>query len=188
MVQGTLPHLSSSPGSNSPVNMESSSLTQTLSNMLKDVRPWREFFDIQKISKPNALSGPSSGSVQTRLNGNLTHFKMNYFVIIAILTALILLTNWVFLLSVIIIGAGYVLLERFPENMTYSLFGRVTLTKQQLIYIWAVCSGILLLFTSAGGSIFWLLGINGFIVGLHAVLRDPEVLDLGEFAPLETAA
>lgn len=93
-----------------------------------------------------------------------------------------------FLITVLIIGAGYFILERFPENMSYSLFGRLTLSKRQLIYAWAIVSGILLLFTSAGSSIFWLFGISGFVVGLHAALREAEFLDSGEFAPLEQAA
>ena len=90
MVQGALPHLNNTPLASVAENESSSSISQLASGMLKDLRSWKDFTNIHRFSKPESLSVPTPGSLQTRITSNLVYFKTNYLIIVAILTAFIL--------------------------------------------------------------------------------------------------
>lgn len=76
-MQGALPQLST----------DAPALTTWRNELLREMKPWKDFFDVNKLTKPAALTGSSSGSVQARLNHNLIHFKTNYMCVVGLLAA-----------------------------------------------------------------------------------------------------
>jgi hypothetical protein len=68
---------------------------------LRSLRPWSEFFSRADFSIPSKLEAFS------RIHRNYTYFHSNYVVVVAVLSSYILITNLVFLLSMVLCTAAY---------------------------------------------------------------------------------
>lgn len=177
-MQGSLPHLPTNTAAQGSGNLASPSLfsfaSLQQSASLREMRPWKEFFDIHKLSKPSGFVGPECSTVQHRLNHNLVHYRTNYLLFVAVLGLFTLLSNFAFLFSSLFVVLGYLGVQRLPDGVSFRVLSRFTLTKKQIWGIWAVVSLVLMVATSAGKAVFWLMGISGFVIGIHASLKDVE--------------
>jgi hypothetical protein len=178
-MQGSLPHLPTANTSNQNAGDFASASVFSFASLqqsanLKEMRSWKEFFDIHKLSKPSGFVGPESTTVQHRLNYNLIHYRTNYLLFIASLALFMLLSNFSFLFCTLFIILGYFGVQRLPEGVSFRVLSRFTLTKKQIWGIWAVVSLFLMFATSAAKAVFWLMGISGFLIGIHASLKDAE--------------
>eukprot|EP00833_Pecoramyces_ruminatium_P005648 jgi/Orpsp1_1/1179680/evm.model.c7180000070313.1 len=116
------------------------------------IKPWSDFFDRTRISKPKDVSDATK-----RISHNLVYFQANYLVIVLILLIYIMITNLLLLLSVVIIGAGFYYVSKLPPNEPVSFFGGKYVANQKKLYIILGVMSVILLYLSSGGSaLFWI--------------------------------
>ncbi|KAF7321681.1 PRA1 family protein [Mycena kentingensis (nom. inval.)] len=135
---------------------------------LNTVRGPVEFFDIQRISRPQDMN-----SAVSRISYNTRYFSGNYGLIVIILAVYALLTNlWLFFALIFLVG-GFSLINRFAPEPTQ--VGDYVVTQKSL-YIGLFCIGIpLLIFSGPLGTLFWLVGASGLIIIGHACMIEPGV-------------
>ncbi|KAF0521907.1 prenylated rab acceptor PRA1 [Gigaspora margarita] len=138
-------------------------LNRFKSERLGNIRPMSEFFDRSRISKPNGM-----GDVAQRLSYNLTYYQSNYIVIVIGITNLWLVLTILFLLG----GLNYI--RKLPPNEPLVIFERSISQKQLYIGLFSV-SIPLLWISSAGSTIFWIIGASATLVIGHAALLEPGV-------------
>ncbi|EGF77358.1 hypothetical protein BATDEDRAFT_14138, partial [Batrachochytrium dendrobatidis JAM81] len=136
---------------------------------LEALRPWTEFFDRQRISKPNGYSG-----ISQRLSFNLRYFQNNYILIVLLVIAYFLITQPWLLVSVAFLVCGFKWISSLPTNEPTVIAGK-SFTQLQLWGIYAVISLILLFFTGISSTLFWVAFICALVVCGHAGFMDKPV-------------
>ncbi|KAL6618349.1 prenylated rab acceptor PRA1 [Neocallimastix californiae] len=135
------------------------------------LKPWSDFFDRTRISKPKDLSEATK-----RISHNLVYFQANYIIIVLILLVYIMITNLLLLFSVVAIGAGFYYVSKVPPNEPVSFFGGKFVADQKKLYIILGILSIILLYLSSGGSaLFWIIGVSSTIILVHASLLEPSI-------------
>lgn len=180
-MQGALPQLATAANSE-PSGLCFDSLVSWKRSFTENLRPWRQFFDAQKLSKPSAVQGTDLRSAQGRLNHNVVYFRANYMIVTGCLAAYKLLTNIWLLLCAAFVASGLFALCTLPAGVTYQVRNNLVVTKQQLLIGWSLFSLVLFVVSGAGSAFFWILGCSGMLTGVHAALR--EVEPDSEFASL----
>ncbi|KAJ1560130.1 hypothetical protein HK405_014525 [Cladochytrium tenue] len=136
----------------------------------------REFFDRNRFSVPRDFNEFSS-----RLSANLRYFQSNYilFGLIAVLYSLI--TNLWLLFDIVLVIAGVRFISSMPPEGPVSFFnGKLIITASQAWAALAFASVLLLWFTSAGSTIFWIASVVVICVALHAgFMQKPLEDDFG---------
>ncbi|KAB5589115.1 hypothetical protein CTheo_7444 [Ceratobasidium theobromae] len=135
---------------------------------LSAMRGPREFFDVQRISRPADLNQATS-----RISYNTRYFSGNYGVIVAILAVYALLTNYWLLISLGFLIGGFMAINKWaPEPMQV---GDQVITQKSL-YTGLFVIGIPLLWWSSPlGTFFWLVGSSAVLILGHAALMEPGV-------------
>ncbi|CEH16333.1 Prenylated rab acceptor 1 [Ceraceosorus bombacis] len=135
---------------------------------LSHLRPLNEFFDHQRISKPNDLNEATQ-----RITYNTRHFSGNYAVVVGILTVYGLITSPLLLIAVGFLVGGFVLINRFaPEPMQV---GDHVITQRGLYTALFVIGLPLLWIASPFALFFWLVGSSAILVLGHAAFIEPPV-------------
>mmetsp|Transcript_20322 Transcript_20322/g.43994 ORF Transcript_20322/g.43994 Transcript_20322/m.43994 type:complete len:125 (-) Transcript_20322:171-545(-) len=110
-----------------------------------------DFANFRLFSKPGE-------DLPARLAGNVSHFKGNYAVLFVIFFSYSILANPFLLLSIVILAAAWIG-ESSLNDRTISIFGRSIHGHERKLALAAV-TAITLLFSSAGSTLFWAIGIT----------------------------
>ena len=133
------------------------------------IKPWSDFFDKNRLSKPKDLS-----DITKKISHNLVYFQANYLVIVLILLVYIMITNLFLLFSCILIGAGFYYISKRPADQPLNLFGYQA-DQKSLYIIMGILSIILLYMSSGGSALFWIVGVSSSIILIHASLLEPSI-------------
>ncbi|CDH53718.1 hypothetical protein RO3G_02298 [Lichtheimia corymbifera JMRC:FSU:9682] len=112
-----------------------------------------------------SLKSPSAGS-----NYNLQHFAANYFFIVLGLSIYAVVTNWWLLFTIAFIFGGFYLISRQDGPIT---IGGNSISPSSLYAAYCGASLVLLLFSGATGTIFWIIGAAAIVILGHAALLEP---------------
>ncbi|XP_067935454.1 prenylated Rab acceptor protein 1-like [Watersipora subatra] len=143
----------------------------------KYVRPWSEFLNTARFSKPTNVAAVGSRAVK-----NIEHFMSNYLFVFLGLIVFCILTSPILLIVLGLCGGAiYYVGVKSQSQQNVKLFGRELTPSQQYAAI-GVSSVPLLWLSGAGGAVFWILGASIFLIGLHAVfykrLDESDAFDL----------
>lgn len=135
---------------------------------LSSLRPLGEFFDHQRISRPQ-----DTNEAFQRITYNTRHFSGNYAVVVALLTVYGMINDSLLLFAILFLVFGFWAINRFaPEPMQV---GEHVITQKSL-YTGLFVIGIpLLWFASPFGFMFWLVGSSAFLILGHAAFIEPPV-------------
>lgn len=145
-------------------SMRSGSLASRFSNL----RPFSEFFDFKRLSKPANFA-----EAQSRVNYNIGYFSSNYAVVFVTLCIYALLTNPWLLFDIIFVVVGMWLIGKLNGNDLE--IGSQRFTTSQLytaLYVIAIPVGLM---SSPLTTILWLIGANGAVILGHAALMDKPI-------------
>lgn len=136
---------------------------------LSSIRPFGEFFDYQRISRPKDFNEATS-----RITYNTRHFSGNYAMIVAALAVYSLLTNPLLLIAIGFLVGGFAAIQRFGPDPNVIADGQ-TITQKSL-YITLFVIGIPMLWIAAPiATAMWLVGSSGVTVLGHASFLEPSV-------------
>ncbi|KAG0200257.1 hypothetical protein BGX28_006644 [Mortierella sp. GBA30] len=140
---------------------------------LSSLRPFSEFFDANRFSKPTGVA-----SVTSRLNYNLSYFQGNYMLIFLGITAYSLITNVLLMFTVgFVVGGMHYISKVPPEGV---VIGTSTYSARQL-QTCLVCVAVpLFFFSSTIGTIFYIIGASAVSILGHASFMQEGVE--GDFA------
>lgn len=145
-------------------SMRSGSLASRFSNL----RPFSEFFDIKRLSKPANFA-----EVQSRVNYNLGHFSSNYAVVFVTLCIYALLTNPWLLFDIIFVIVGMWLIGRLDgRDLEVGTHRFSTSQLYTALYVIAIPVGLM---SSPIATILWLIGANGVVILGHAAMMDKPI-------------
>lgn len=145
-------------------SMRSGSLGSRFSNL----RPFSEFFDLKRVSKPANFA-----EAQSRVNYNLGHFSSNYAVVFSMLCIYSLITNAMLLFDIIFVLLGMYLIGKLDGRDLE--FGQHRFTTMQLYTgLWVIAIPIAF-FSSVLGTMMWIIGANGVVILGHAALLDKPI-------------
>ncbi|KAF8518788.1 prenylated rab acceptor PRA1 [Gautieria morchelliformis] len=135
---------------------------------LSALRPFTEFFDHHRISRPADMNQATS-----RISYNTRYFSGNYGLVVAILAVYALITNPLLLIALGLLTGGFIVINRWaPEPMQV---GDHVVTQKSL-YIGLFVIGLpLLWWASPVSTFFWLVGSSVFLILFHAALLEPGV-------------
>jgi hypothetical protein len=135
---------------------------------LSSLRPLSEFFDHQRISRPQ-----DTNEAFQRITYNTRHFSGNYAVVVALLTVYGMINDMLLLFALVFLVAGFWAINRFaPEPMQV---GEHVITQKSLYTALFVVGGLMLWFASPFGFVFWLVGSSAFLILGHAAFIEPPV-------------
>ncbi|KAF9336703.1 hypothetical protein BG006_007770 [Podila minutissima] len=140
---------------------------------LSSLRPFAEFFDLNRCSKPNSLASATS-----RLNYNINYFQSNYLLLFLGITGYSLITNVMLMFSVgVVVGGTHYISKVPPEGV---VIGQNTYTARQLQTGLTCLAVPLFFFSSTVGTIFWIIGASAVSILGHATFMEEGVE--GDFA------
>jgi PRA1 family protein 1 len=145
-------------------SMRQTSLACRFSNL----RPFSEFFDIKRLSKPQNF-----GEMQSRVNYNLGHFSSNYAVIFVMLAIYALLNNWWLLFDIVFDVFGMWFIGKMDgRDLEIGTFRATTSQLYTGLYVIAIPIG---LFASPLTTMLWLVGASGVVILGHASFMDKPI-------------
>jgi hypothetical protein len=134
---------------------------------LSALRPIGEFFDHQRISRPQDLNEATS-----RITHNTRHFSGNYAVIVAGLGVYSLLTNPLLLIAIFFLVGGFTAIQRYGPGPD----SEAGAASQKNMYIALFVIGIPMLWWAAPiSTAMWLIGSSAVTVLGHASMLEPSV-------------
>ena len=134
------------------------------------LRPWGEFLSRSNFSRPP--HAPSS--LSRRFTGNLSYFESNYYGLTLGIFLISLFTNLPLLLVSVLIAGLFMTIN---ANVVGGDRVKVFTTEFPLNYAligWGAVSLILMGLVGAFGTFFWVLGLSGFLIAIHASIYDSE--------------
>ena len=146
-------------------------------NRVKSLKPWTDFFDRSRFSKPASFQQFSE-----RLHFNMSYFENNYILLLLIVIAYFLITNLWLLFSVLFLIGGYKWLGSLPANQPFKI-GSAMFNVTHLWLVYGVVAFILLFFTGVTGTVLWIGGICCGLLALHAGFIDKPVASEFEEEP-----
>ncbi|KAF9584413.1 hypothetical protein BGW38_006555 [Lunasporangiospora selenospora] len=157
------------PSSNeSPATVGLNYIRKFREERLSSLRPFSEFFDSNRLSKPNNFA-----SITSRFNYNLNYFQGNYLLVFLGITAYSLITNVMLLFSVAFVAGGMHYISRVPPEGV--VIGSSTWTPRQL-QTGLMCVSIpLFFFSSTIGTVFWIIGASAVTILGHAAFMQEGV-------------
>ncbi|KAL2932835.1 PRA1 family protein D [Bienertia sinuspersici] len=143
-----------------------------------DTKPWPEFFDVNSLSLPVSFSDAS-----TRLNFNLSHFRINYINIFLVIFFLTLALRPLSLLFVFGASLAWYFIYFNPRTSPLEILGFVV-DDRFLFGFCALITLIALFLAHAWSNLLWSIVISGVVVLLHGVLRVPNFGDHNPYGGL----
>ena len=137
----------------------------SLSNRWANLKPFSEFLDIKRLSKPQDF-----GDVQSRVNYNLSYFSSNYIVVFLMLSIYSLLTNLLLLFVIVLVVGGLWGIGKLQGRDLDVGFARATPSQ--------LYTGLLILAVPLGfwaspiSTVLWLIGATGVSIIGHASFMD----------------
>ncbi|CAN8311193.1 unnamed protein product [Cochlearia groenlandica] len=98
-------------------NQVISGIKETAQSITGAARPWSEFLDLSALSFPSSVA-----EATTRLTQNLTHFRINYTIILSVLLSLTLITRPIAILAFVAVGLAWFFLY-FAREEPLTIFG-----------------------------------------------------------------
>ncbi|XP_040379751.1 PRA1 family protein F3-like isoform X2 [Oryza brachyantha] len=166
---GTIPTSSEGPGpgagGSSPLGFISRAKARGAS-ALAERRPWREVADPRAASVPRGFR-----DAYLRARANLSHFSMNYAIVVLVVVFVSLLWHPVSLIVFLACMVAWLFLY-FLRDEPLALFGR-TVGEGAVLAVLSVLTLALLLLTGATANILTSLLVGLLLVLLHAVFHRP---------------
>ncbi|XP_010522500.1 PREDICTED: PRA1 family protein D-like [Tarenaya hassleriana] len=146
-----------------------SGFKETVQSITGAARPWRDFLDLSAFSLPSSVADAT-----TRVSQNLTHFRINYSIILFFLLAVTLITRPIAILAFISVGFAWFFLY-FAREEPLTIFGFSI--DDGIVAVLLISLTIAALVTTG----VWLqalstVGFGVLLVILHAALRGTEDL------------
>ncbi|KAF5941028.1 hypothetical protein HYC85_022195 [Camellia sinensis] len=143
-----------------------SNISDTVRNGLSKRRPWYELVDRSAFSKPDSISEAS-----LRIRKNYSYFRVNYFVSLAVVLAISLLTNPFALLLLLALLSAWLFLYLFrPSDPPLVLFGR-SFSDRETLGVLVLSSVIVIFLTSVGSVLISALMVGFAIIFAHGAFR-----------------
>ena len=154
------------------MNIDLAKVLSKASKWAKKLRPVEEFFPRDEFSVP------VPEELQKRLAVNLSHFYVNYTVIVATIVLITLIVYPTFFLLILFMCAvWYALLSR-PHHFSVNLQGKV-IQKTHMEYALAGFT-VIFLFYTAGMNLVVFFGVCILMVCSHAAMRHVPKTSLGD--------
>lgn len=131
------------------------------------VRPWSEFLNIKKVSKPK-----SGADVLHRIVSNVQRFQSNYLFVFLGLVIYCIVTNPTLLFALGFCLASWWFISVRNKGEGIKILGRETAARE-LYAIVVVIAIVLFYFAGAGGTVFWIIGASVVLILTHAVVMAP---------------
>lgn len=142
--------------------------SQSIGSRFANLRPFSEFLDIKRLSKP-----ANFGEVQSRVNYNLSYFSSNYAAVFIMLSIYSLLTNPILLFVIILVTGGLYGIGKL-EGRDLDL-GVARFNTSQLYTALLIIAVPLGIWASPITTVLWLIGATGVTVFGHAALMDKPI-------------
>ncbi|KFK31706.1 hypothetical protein AALP_AA6G148400 [Arabis alpina] len=142
---------------------------ETAQSIAGAARPWTEFLDLTAFSIPSSIADAT-----TRITQNLTHFRINYSIILYFLLAISLITRPIAILAFIAVGLAWYFLY-FAREESLVLFG----FSVNDVVVTVFLAGLTIASLVSTGVWFRALTTVGFgvlFVVLHATVRGTDDL------------
>lgn len=136
-------------------------------------RPWPEMVDRSLLAKPESFS-----EATVRIRKNLSHFRINYSLIMIAVVAMSLIFHpfYLSILAIILAGWAYLYLVRTDPVVAC---GR-TLSEREVLLIMSVISLIAIFMTNVGSILITAVMIGVAITAAHGAFRVPDDLFLDD--------
>ncbi|KAF9350120.1 hypothetical protein BGX26_011665 [Mortierella sp. AD094] len=140
---------------------------------LSSLRPFSEFFDVNRFSKPDGFA-----TITSRLNYNLSYFQSNYMLVFLGITAWSVINNVMLMFSTGFVLGGMHFISKVPQEGI--IIGANKYNPRQL-QTGLVCVAVpLFFFSSTIGTIFYIIGASAVSILGHAAFMQEGVE--GDFA------
>ncbi|KAL1199691.1 PRA1 family protein D [Cardamine amara subsp. amara] len=146
-----------------------SGFKETAKTIAGAARPWSEFLDLSALNFPSSVSDAT-----TRVTQNLTHFQINYSIILYFLLAFSLITRPIAILAFIAVGLAWYFLY-FAREESLEIFG-FSVNDSVVTAFLAGLTMASLVSTGVWFRAFTTVGFGVLIVILHATLRGTDDL------------
>ena len=150
--------------------------SQSLYARFSNLKPFSEFLDLKRLSKPSDFA-----EVQSRVNYNLSYFSSNYAVVFVMLSIYSLITNPVLLFVIVLVVCGMWIIGKLAGGDL--VLGTFRASPSQLYTGLACVSVPLLIYSSPITTMLWLIGATGVsILGHASFMERPIEADFSEEA------
>ncbi|XWS13770.1 hypothetical protein CRYUN_Cryun36dG0066700 [Craigia yunnanensis] len=148
-----------------------SSLKETAQSLTAIRRPWRDFLDITAVDIPSSFSNAT-----TRIALNLTHFRLNYTIILLVILFLSLIYHPLSLLTfLVILLAWFFLYFARGRHDPVVIFGFIIDDRVVIAALFGLTVAGLIL-TGVWVNVLVAVAIGVSLVILHAALRSTDDL------------
>ena len=127
-----------------------------------ELKPWHEFLNIKKISRPN-----SAAEITRRIIANSKTYQANYVLIVLALLLYCIITSPLLLFGLGISTGGCHYISTKGKGQKITMAGReFSVTEQYGLVV--LISLPLFFLAGAGSTVFWIIGMSLFVICLHA--------------------
>lgn len=152
------------------ISLRSPVAREWIARQRESVRPWQNFLDQEKFSKP-----ASPAQITERVQRNLKHFQSNYLVVVLILAGYCLITSPMLIVAFgAFFGVQFILTGQQGTQYQQKVFGKELNQTQQSIISGCVSVPLFIL-AGATTAVFWVFGASVILIGAHGSFREPEV-------------
>ncbi|GAA5823186.1 hypothetical protein JCM10212_003236 [Sporobolomyces blumeae] len=148
-------------------------LQQFREEKLQTLRTPQEFFDMQRVSRPNDMGCIHPRLDLVRVRSNTKYFAGNYLLLVALLAVYSLLTNPLLLIALGFLVGGFAAINRFITSDVQ--FGQTVVTQKHCYTALFVIGLPILWFAAPIATFFWLVGSSAVLILGHAAMLEPGV-------------
>lgn len=133
------------------------------------LRPWPEYISVKHFATP-----ASTSDLTARLCNNPLHYASNHATASLCLLAWTALTDWVFLMVLIVILMGFWAAQKIVQTAREGVveWGDVKVDERVVWWVWAGCALALCLFTRALSQVFWVVGVACLLIAFHSIFHN----------------
>jgi len=134
------------------------------------LRPWTDFVNAGKFSKPKNLN-----QITARVTKNIKNYQANYFCVMLLFSLYCILTSPLLLIAgAAVYGVRHTLKGEKGIANQQKFIGR-ELTEKEHAIVSGVISAPIFVLCGALSAVMWTLTATGMAVGAHASCKEPEV-------------